>query len=383
MKCFTPAVLAASISRQLPASSTVWGLLSPFPTRAWAAAYYARLAEAVVTHFGPEQGVRDVRFVQTQALELPNAHVALQWAEERQEAELGLRLTGFTRLWHIRGQMSEAERWLERMLALDLWARKRGEHTAPLTLRIEKLYGLGRTLVRHGRVEHCAETFAQEALQLAQSINDQKSISNAFATLGMIAQASGRLDEAEATFTESYTHSRQIGEDGLMSRALVGLAELAGTRGDVAGATALMEDALTYAQTAGMTWDIPVITTLLGHMARQQQNYAVAKARYREALILYRTFSSPTYIASCLEGYAAAICAGEQYAQATRLCAAMTVLREQTQTPLPSTESEAFEHTVATASAALDESAFGKEWNTGAALTHDEAIDYALSDACA
>jgi len=201
----------------------------------------------------------------------------LQWAEERQEAELGLRLTGFTRLWHVRGQMSEAERWLERMLELDLWAREQGKQVAPLTLRIEKLYGLGRTLVRHGRVERRAEAFAKEALQLAQSIGDQNGISNAYATLGMIAQASGKLDEAEAAFTESYTHARLIEQSGLMSRALSGLADVARMQGDAARATALLEEALANAQAIGITWDIPIITTMLGHLARQQQNYPLAK----------------------------------------------------------------------------------------------------------
>ena len=346
------------------------------------ATYYARLAETIMAYFGPEQGARDAHFAWALAQELPNARAALQWAEERREAELGLRLTGFTRLWHVRGQMSEAEQWLERMLALDLQARERGERAAPLTLRIEKLNGLGRTLVRHGRVERGAEAFAKEALQLAQSIGDSNGISNAFATLGMIAQASGNLDEAEATFTESYTHARLTEQRGLMSRALFGLADLARMRGDLVRATALLEEALANAQAIGITWDIPIITTLPGHLARQQQNYAVAKARYLEALTLYRAFGSPTYTAGCLEGFAAAICAEGHYAQATRLCAAAAALREQTQTPLPPAEREALEQTIATAKAAMKEPAFGEEWTVGAALTHDQAIDYALSDAC-
>jgi predicted ATPase/DNA-binding XRE family transcriptional regulator len=345
------------------------------------AAYYARLAETVVAHFGPEQGAREAHFVLALAQELPNARAALQWAEEKREAELGLRLTGFTRLWHVRGQMSEAVRWMERMLALDLLAREQGEPTAPLTLRIERLQGPGRTLVRHGRVERRAEAFAKEALQLAQSIGDQNGISNAFFTLGMIAQASGKLDEAETAFTESYTHAGLIEHSGLMSRAQVHLAELARMRGDVTRATALSEEALARAQAIGITWDIPIIMTLLGHLACQQQNYTVAKARYREALALYRTFSSPTYIASCLDGYAAAICAEGHYAQATRVCAAAAALREQAQTLLLPAEREAFELVVVTAKASLGESIFMQEWAAGAALTQDEAIDCALSDA--
>ncbi|HEY6411420.1 MAG TPA: NB-ARC domain-containing protein, partial [Ktedonobacteraceae bacterium] len=342
------------------------------------AAYYARLADAVIAHFGPEQGERDERFALVQ--ELPNARGALQWAEERREAELGLRLTGFARLWHVRGQMSEAESWFERMLALDSWARERGEHTAPLTLRIERLYGLARTLVRHGRVEHGAEAYAKEALQLAQSIGDQNGISNSYATLGMIAQASGKLDEAEDAFTESYTYARLIEHNGLMGRALFGLADLARMRGEMTHGTELLGEALISARASGMTWDIANIMTLLGQLACQQQHYAEAKTHYREALALYRTFGSPTYAAWCLEGFAATICAEGHCEQATRLCAAATALREQTQTPLPPAERVAFEQTVVSARAAMGEGTFAREWATGNALTWDEAIDDALLD---
>ena len=314
------------------------------------------------------------------ARELPNARVALQWAEKRHEAELGLRLAGFARLWHIRGQMSEAEMWFQRMLALDLRAREQGEYTAPLTQRIEKLYGLARTMVRHGKGERDAEDFAKEALELAQSIGDQNGMSNAFATLGMIAQVSCKLDEAETAFTESYRYARLTKQGGLMSRALSGLADLARMRGDMVHATALLEEALVHVQAMGMTWDIPIITTLLGHLARQQQNYTMAKMYYRQALLLYRVFSSPTYIASCLEGLAATVCAEGNYVEVTRLYAAAATLRMQAQTPLPLDEHEAFEQSVATAKASLGEPDFAREWNTGKVLTQDEAIDYALSD---
>src|SRR3989440_1126053 len=345
------------------------------------AAYYARLAETVFAHFGPEPGVRKARVAFTLAQELPNARAALQWAEERQEAELGLQLAGFTRLWHVRGQMSEAERWMEPMLALDLRAREQGEPTAPLTLRIQFLYGIGRTMVRHGKVERGAEAFAKEALHLAQRIGDHNGISSAFATLGMIAQANGKLDEAEAAFTESSTHARMIEHSGLISHTLILLGDLARIQGDVARATALLEEALAGVQASGMTWDIPMTMAFLGHLACLQQNYALAKARYREALVLYRAFGSPTYIAACLEGYAAAACGEGHYAQATRLCAQAWTLREQTQTALLPAQREAFEQVVASARAALDEPAFEREWNTGTTLTQNEAIDDALSDA--
>jgi len=99
-----------------------------------------------------------------------------------------------------------------------------------------------------------------------------------------------------------------------------------------------------------------------------------------KALVLYLTFSSPTYTASCLEGFAAVACAEKHYAQAARLCGSAADMRAQTQTPLSPTEREAFEQTVATTKDALKAPEFEREWNTGSTLTHDEAIYDALSE---
>jgi len=51
-------------------------------------------------------------------------------------------------------------------------------------------------------------------------------------------------------------------------------------------ATTLYEEALAFARAMGMTFGVALIKTMLGHMARQRQNYSLAKARYREGLTL-------------------------------------------------------------------------------------------------
>jgi predicted ATPase len=79
------------------------------------ARYYARLAESVAP-FGPGPGARAPQLAQ----DFPNGRAALQWADEHQEAALGLWLAGsFGRFWLSHGHLREAEVWLERMLALD------------------------------------------------------------------------------------------------------------------------------------------------------------------------------------------------------------------------------------------------------------------------
>jgi predicted ATPase/DNA-binding XRE family transcriptional regulator len=344
------------------------------------ATYFANLAEEVMTYFGPEAGVRNAHLLSAWAQESANVRAALQWADDNEEAELGLRLTGFARLWHIHGQMSETEQWFQRMLALDLQAREQGKHTAPLTVRIQRLYGLARTMVRHGNAGQTAESSANEALRLALQEEDYHGASSAFGTLGMIAQANGLLDEAGAAYNDCYHHAVLAGHDGLRCHALFHRADFARLRGQTAEAMALVQEALALAQATGITWDIPTFTVLLGNLARQQHDLALAKLRYREALALYRAFGSPTYIASCLEGIAATMCDEGQYKQAIRLCASAAAIREQTQTPLLPVERETLEEAAAAARVALGEHVFAREWRAGAAYTYDEAVEDALSD---
>lgn len=337
------------------------------------AAYFASLAETMMPrHAGSGAGEPPL------AQELPNFRAALEWAEARQEAELGLRLVGCARLWHIGGQMGEAEQWMARMLALDALARERGAPTASLALRVERLYGLGRVLLGAGQLER-AQAVATDALRLAEQFDDHLGIGNAYATLGLIAQAAGDLERATAALAACHAHAALADQPGLKMLALVNLAELARAQGDAARAAPLLMEALAITRGSGETWDVAIVTTLLGHVARQQQHYAEALARYREGLALLRDFATPTYTAWCLEGVAAVLAADGASALATRLCAAASAFRARAGTPLPPAERDDFERTVAACSAALGEPAFRVEWSAGGVLTLDAAITEALA----
>ena len=339
------------------------------------AAYFARLSEGTWSEV-PRQRAQEAFLL----LDVPNVRAAIQWAEEQQEVALGLQLARFSwGGWFSQGQINEAEGLLERMLALS-W--QSGKQEVPFGSRAVALYAFGQSLLRRGKTER-AEAVAREALERAQRSGDHCGICSALAILGQIAQRSGNLDEAATFLVESDEHARLGEYPDLRGFTLRNLAELARMQGDLARATTLYEEALAVARATGMTFGVALIMTMLGLLARQQQNYALAKARYREGLTLLRAFDSPTYTAWCLEGYAAALCAEEDYLQVTRLCAAAVTLRDQVQTPLPPAEREAFEQVVAVAKAALGEPAFEEEWTRGAKLTNNQAIDYALSNVCA
>jgi predicted ATPase/DNA-binding XRE family transcriptional regulator len=339
------------------------------------AVYYAQLAERASPEV-PGQSVPDALLLQ----DVPNARAAIGWAIEQQEVVVGLRLARFFwGSWFSQVQISEAEGMLERLLTLSWQSGAQGVLFRP---RADVLYSFGNILLGRGKTEQ-AEAVAREVLNRAQRSEDHYSICIALTILGQIAQQGGNLDEAEACFEKSDEHATLGGSPDLRGITLRNLAELARMRGDLMRATTLYEQALAIVQAIGMTFGVALITTLLGHLASQQHNYALAKSFYRESLVVFRSFDSPTFMAWCLEGFAAALNAERQYAQAACLCAAAVTMRKQVQTPLPPSERDAFEQTMATAQTALGEPAFGKEWVIGAEFTNNQAIDYALSDACA
>ncbi len=329
------------------------------------AEYYAALAEEA-ERMGSGQGSRETHLERESA----NGRAALDFAYERGEGTLGLRLaTWFGSLWIRRGQMSEGNLWLSRMLALD---EARGAQAASPAVRSRALYYASSLTMHLGRRDR-ALALAEEALALAERTGDQSDISNAL--------AGGAEDEAAAYFTESYAaakRAKDAGDTHQISLALLNLGELARKRGDVERATEFLEEALTDVRAIDMTWGIANILTLLGHVARQQQDYERATVRYRESLALYHRLGNATYMAWCLEGIAAVACAEGRYERATRLCAAAAALRVAAQTPLPPAEQDDLDKVVITARAGLDELTFTEEWRIGSTMTQDDAISYAL-----
>ena len=339
------------------------------------ASWFASLADALMSSgFGRGHGVVQL------GEEASNAREALKWAADHREAELGLRLTGFARVWHIGGAAGEATHWLETMLALDAEARAMGRPTAPLDLRVERLYGAARAALNYGHLEN-AESLAREAVALAQQpgvVDRASGLSNAFATLGMIAQARGDLEQATAAFTESIACAGSDARSEARYRALYYLAELARYQGNLDRAHELLEQALAGAVAAENAWDVAIMTTLLAHLGRQRQDNDQARRRYRESLARFHAFGSPTYFAWCMEGYAALLGAEGAHRQAVRFCAAAATFRHHASTPLPAAERDAFEATLAQARAELGEAAFAAEWAAGSSLTEAAALAEAI-----
>jgi predicted ATPase len=333
-------------------------------------AYFTSLVERAITPGSRQEWIEP---------EQPNLRAALHWAYEQEKAQTGLRLiAACAAYWIRRGQMREGDLWLAKMLTLDSQAI--GDERASASVRLAALYCAG-GIARHlGQLERSA-AIAREALLLGEQTDDHVGMSNALALLGHLAQARGNIEEAASHFEQSYQQARfgGTGDDGgSLGRARDNLAMIARAQGNFAHARTLLEESLAECRRNNFSWGVAYTSALLGHIARDQQQYAFARACYRECLHIYRSIGNLTSLASCLEGIAALSSAEGNHKKAISLCAQAAILRVKAQTPLSTAEQQAFDTIIALARSHLAEPLFAAAWQRGAELMVEEGIVLAL-----
>ncbi len=278
------------------------------------AAYYAGLAEQA----HPEQA-------QSIQRDLDNLRTALAWAIQTRQTSLGLRIgASLARVWYMQGYANEGEEWLRALLDLDTAAE---EHAAP-QLRLEALYAASRFAMDRRDFAR-ARALADESLALARQSESFSGMANALATLGHIAEAEARYDDARVHFEESLALSRQANDIDARGRAVSSLGNLARMRGDYEQAISYLKESLRIARALNLTWGIFNALTSLGHVACEQGAYDRATAYYRESLEQSDDFSNEANMAWLLEGVAVVVAVRGDYARASHLCATIARLRHE------------------------------------------------------
>jgi hypothetical protein len=124
----------------------------------------------------------------------------------------------------------------------------------------------------------------------------------------------------------------------------------------------------------------------MGHLLRDEGDYAGARALYQESLLLRRELGDLFSLAQSLEDLAVLAGKQGQWERVIRLLGAEEALCETFGT-WPSVAINwsdgalEYERTVAGGRAALGEEGFAASWAEGRTLTLDQAIDYALEGA--
>ena len=332
--------------------------------------YYLALAERAEPEL---TGRRQVLWLDRLEAELNNLRVALTWALDSGEVEVGLRLAGaLYRFWDHHSHFTEGRRWLEAGLA---WGAE-----LPADVRAKALHVAGVLALEQGAYDQ-AEASLRDSLALFRGLGDLYGAAFALYSLGTIALYRGEHERATASLTEALELLREVGDTDGIAALLGQLGYAALLRRDYGRATACFEESLALYQDMGSTLGSGYMLVCLGRALLAQGDHARAWAALKEGLQLNRQAGNRWYIAGCLEALAAATAAGGEPARAARLWGATEALRAALAAPLPPVERPLYDGYVAAARAHADAAAFAAAWAEGRALTLEQALALATTQA--
>lgn len=362
------------------------------------AAYFLAVAQAAEPALmGSEAGAWVARLER----DYPNLRAAFHWLLEQGDLDGAMQLCAC--LWHFwigRETLPEGRSWLQTTLD------RAGAGGDPYW-RSCVLNALGNLLRIQGEYRP-AMTLFEQALVLRRQLGDPAGIAGTLGNLGATALYCGEYDAAQRLLEENLVLSRQTGGDTLLA-ALGNLALVATERGDYAAALPLLEECLLRAREADQSWSVANALMYLG-MAHQRLGHATAAGAYlHESLALWHLLNYPSGIGAAtgalgylsydrgewaaaqaqfaaalrmlqevhdlhgtldaLQGLARVALAAGHLPTAIRVYAAVTQLREQTQSGRSWAHAEQYTQDVSTARRLVGEAAFSTHWEAGRTLT--------------
>jgi non-specific serine/threonine protein kinase len=305
-------------------------------------------------------------------LALDNLRMTLAWLYEHQQTERGLRLAGaLGRFWSTRRYVVEGRDWVERFLA------PKAAESAPAAVRARACYAAG-VLANIQADQQQAVERLEQSIELFHQAGDTIGAVRALNTRGGVSYDRGQLAFAALLWEQSLAQARMAGDNGEAAHALGNLGEANLHMGDVERAASCFAEALELARGAGRTDVEAMELGNLGNVARARGDLTRATTLQRQALVLKRDLGARRHIAITLADLASIAGVAGNGRRAARLVGAATALRERIGAPQPVPERMDMEGSVARVRAALGESAWSAELAVGAALTMDQAIEFAL-----
>ncbi len=332
------------------------------------AAFVVAFTEAV----GPGLYGADVVGLTRLATELPNLRAAAGWALDRGRADIVLRLSTAAHVFlYLRVNPNEAEReaerWLERALAMP-------GSVEPGT-RGDALYAAAALAELRGDLDR-AMVLVDEALALARATGDAVRMGHNLNRRGHAAEWAGAFDAAVASYEEGLAAlGSAAGPQAEAVRALLtgNLADALLWSGAPARACPLAEGALHHWRAIGSDWGVATVLQTLAAAASLTGDQAQAARLYDEVLALRLLLDDRPGIAGALGGIAGVAAAKGQLAQAARLLGTAAAIREASGVRYGAHYIRGTK-VLADVQSRLDERAFRLAWDAGRALALEEAV---------
>jgi tetratricopeptide (TPR) repeat protein len=159
--------------------------------------------------------------------------------------------------------------------------------------------------------------------------------------------------------------------------------DVARDQGDYAAARALYEQGLAIFRELGDRWGIAGTLADLGSLAREQENYPTALSLYRESIRIFQELDHKRGIARLLECFACSAAVQFEAESSLRLAGAAAALRQNIGAPLTPAEQAKLEASLHPARQALTNTAGVTAWLEGWALPVEKAIEEVLMPSAA
>jgi predicted ATPase/class 3 adenylate cyclase len=301
-----------------------------------------------------------------------NFRAVLGWAIETDEAELGLRL-GFAlwRFWHQRAHFREGRQWFARLLALP--------HAAPrTTARAKGLTGAAGIAYWQNDYQ-AAEGWYLEAESIFRELGDRQALGDAIYNTASMAAIRGDMEAAMALVRESSAIAREIDDDAMAARSIQMEGYGAFMMGDLDTARPLLEEGLERSTRTGDRFSIAGAHHTVGQVARLQGRLTDAAEHYRLAIQMLHELGDEASLTEPLQGLAALALTARDPERAVRLLAANASIRERLGGG-PPPEWLQLGDPLEEARKMLSEQVFAAAWDSGTAMTTDEAVREAVRE---
>jgi predicted ATPase len=301
-----------------------------------------------------------------------NIRAALKWAIQTGEVRAGQEAAGaLWRFWHQRGHLAEGRRKLEQLLH----APGGEDRTAE---RFKALTGAG-GLAYWQNDYPATERFYSDALEIAQDLDDPRSIAEALFNLSYIDRIRGDVDEGMAKLRRALEMARSIGDRQLTADCLGILGNQALRDGRPDDGLPMVEEALDIYRELGNLFAVADTLSGLGSLYRIVGDSHAAGAAQRESLRKFVEVGNPTGIAMVLEEMAMIETIDGRYERALRLAGAAEALKDQTGGGAPAELMRSAE-SLDEARRSLDPETAERAWAEGRDMDSDKAVAYALED---
>jgi len=341
--------------------------------------FFKRLAEAAeLHHFTSEQLVWFER-VET---EIDNMRAAMDWSMASADSkdssagawrqELGLRLMGALMwFWH-RNYAREASERLKQMLAMN---------DQPTLGRARALYSIGFLYWTVNNFPEARRSLG-EALTISRTLDDRPTLARSLGYLGAVAAAENDYASAQPLLEESLSIARTLGPVGrkAASWALASLGDVYFSQGDYSRSKTLYEEAVALTKEAHEKNMLGLMIRRLGYIALRQLDNSRASEYFVESLKLNQVIGHSVGLCASLTALANFAMAQGKPSQAAQLYGAVESHLNHLSSPLFYSDKIEYELGVSNLRKQLRGVALEKAWDKGAAMTIEQAMEFALKE---